>query len=120
LLERALLLYRGAFLASDQDEPWSLSMRERLRAKYIRHSIELGRLCEESGQWDQAIACYQRGLEADELAEAFYQGLMRCYRHLGRRAEGVAVYRRLRQTLSVILGVSASPASEVLFRELLA
>jgi len=120
LLKRALLLYRGAFLASDQDEPWSLSMRERLRAKYIRHSVERGRLCEESGQWDQAIACYQRGLEADELAEAFYQGLMRCYRQLDRRAEGVAVYRRLRQTLSVILGVSASPASEVLFRELMA
>ena len=119
LLQRALALYRGPFLAGDPDEPWALSMRERLRAKFIRHSVELGRLLEESGQWDQAIACYQRGLEGDEFAEAFYQGLMRCHRQLDRRAEGVAVYRRLCRTLSVILGLAASPASEVLFRELL-
>jgi DNA-binding SARP family transcriptional activator len=119
LLQRALALYRGPFLAGDPDEPWALSMRERLRAKFIRHSVELGRLLEESGQWDQAIACYQRGLEGDEFAEAFYQGLMRCYRQLDRRAEGVAVYRRLCRTLSVILGLAASPASEALFRELL-
>lgn len=119
LLERALSLYRGAFLSCDREEPWSLSMRERLRGMFIRHSAELGRLREECEEWNKAIACYQRGVEADELAEEFYQGLMRCYRRLGRRAEGISVYRRLRQTLSVILGIPASPASEALFRELL-
>jgi DNA-binding SARP family transcriptional activator len=119
LLEAALSIYGGAFLVCDGDEPWSLSMRERLHGKFIRHSADLGRLREESGQWDKAIACYERGLEADQLAEEFYQGLMRCYGHLGRRAEGVSVYRRLRRTLSVMLGITASPASELLFRELL-
>lgn len=119
LLERALALYRGTFLACDQDEPWTLSMRERLRAKFIRHCTELGRLREESGQWEEAIACYQRGLETDELAEAFYQGLMRCYRNLDRRVEGISVYRRLRDTLSVILGIAVSPTSEELLRQLL-
>jgi len=119
LLERALALYRGTFLACDQDEPWTLSMRERLRAKFIRHCTELGRLREESGQWEEAIACYQRDLETDELAETFYQGLMRCYRNLDRRVEGISVYRRLRDTLSVILGIAVSPTSEELLRQLL-
>ncbi len=119
LIEAALSMYRGVFLVCDLDEPWSLSMRERLHGKFIRHSADLGRLCEECGQWDKAIACYQRGLEADQLAEEFYQGLMRCYRRLDRCAEGIVVYRRLRQTLGVMLGIEPSPASDLLFRELL-
>lgn len=112
LLEHALSLYRGAFLDGDAVEPWSLPTRERLRGRFIRHSAKLGRLREECGEWNKAIACYQRGAEADQLAEEFYQGLMRCYRRLDRRAEGIAVYRRLRQTLSIILGIAASPATE--------
>jgi LuxR family maltose regulon positive regulatory protein len=119
LLAHALPLYRGAFLDRDREELWTLTMRERLRSMFLRHSAELGRLREDVGQWEQAIECYQRAIETDELGENCYQGLMRCYRHLNRCAEGLAVYRRLRQTLSVILGVMPSPASEML-RELLA
>jgi DNA-binding SARP family transcriptional activator len=119
LIESALVLYRGAYLACHADEPWSLSMRERLRGKFIRSTAELGKLREESGLWERAIECYQRGLEADELGEEFYQGLMRCYWHLDRRAEGISVYRRLRATLSIILCIAASPTSEELLRQLL-
>lgn len=119
LLEQAVALYRGAFLPGDTGEPWSLAMRERLRSMFIRHSVELGRLHEEAGRWEQAIACYQCGIESEELAEELYQGLMHCYGQLGRRAEGVSVYRRLRRTLSVILGSAASPATEEMLRELL-
>lgn len=118
LTEKALALYRGAFLECDLDEPWSLSMRERLRGKFIRHSAELARQREEAGLWEKAVDTYQRGLEADGLAEEFYQGLMRCYHHLDRRAEGIAVYRRLRHVLSVVLGITCSPGTEALFREL--
>jgi pentatricopeptide repeat protein len=62
--------------------------------------------------------CYARGLDADDLAESFYQGLMRCHAAQGRIAEGIAVFRRLRQTLSVVLGVAPSTASEALVRRL--
>lgn len=119
LLQRALALYRGTFLACDQDEPWTLSVRERLRSMFVRHSAELGALREDAGLWEEAIEGYQRAIETDELAEEFYQGLMRCYGHLGRRAEGISVYRRLRRTLSVILGTAACPATEALLQELL-
>jgi DNA-binding SARP family transcriptional activator len=78
----------------------------------------IGTHLEEHGEWDQARACYQRGVEADELVEEFYLGLMRCYRALQRPAEGIAVFRRLRQTLSVVLGVAPSPGAENLLRAL--
>ena len=73
---------------------------------------------EAAGQWDKAITHYLKGLEADDLAEQFYQGLMRCYAALGRHAEGMAVFRRLRQTLSVVLSIAPSEASQSLAKAL--
>jgi tetratricopeptide (TPR) repeat protein len=54
------------------------------------------------------------------LAEPLYQGLMRCYAALNRHAEARSAYRRLRQTLSVTLGIAPSSDSESLARTLLA
>jgi DNA-binding SARP family transcriptional activator len=116
--EQAVQLYTGAFLATDAEEPWTVSMRERLRGKFIRLVSTHGRHLAETGRHGQAIDCYLRGLAADDLAEEFYQGLMRCYQQMGRTAEALAVYRRLRQTLSVTLGIAPSPASEALYRAL--
>jgi len=116
--DRALQLYRGAFLPEDNEEPWTVSCRERLRAKFVRHSAELGRHFSESGELERALDCFLHGLEADDLAEELYQGVMRCYQHMQRRAEGLAVYRRMRQTLSVTLGIKPSPVSEAIYRSL--
>jgi DNA-binding SARP family transcriptional activator len=52
------------------------------------------------------------------MMEAFYQGLMRCYQRLGRRSEGISAYQRLRQVLSVTMGLTPSPSSEKLFQAL--
>ena len=71
---------------------------------------------EASGNWDRALAYYRRGIDVDELAEEFYQGIMRCYAATGRPAEGIAVYRRLRQTLSVVLGLKPSTRTEQIAR----
>ena len=117
--QQALALYRGSFLAGDMDEPWAVSARERLRSRFVRQISRLGRYLYEAGRSDEAIDCFMRGIEADPLAEELYQGLMHCYQDTGRHTEGLAVYRRLRQTVSVTLGVSPSPASEALYRALL-
>ena len=53
------------------------------------------------------------------LVERFYQRVMHCYLVLGRPAEGLGVYRRMRQTLSVTLGLSPSPESDSLYKQLL-
>ena len=73
---------------------------------------------EAEANWEKAMAHYLKGIEADDLVEAFHLGLMRCYRALGRPAEAMTAYRRLRQTLSVVLGIAPSPAAEALAQQL--
>ncbi len=116
--DRLLSLYKGEFLPTDRDAPWSVRARLRLRAYFSRQVIHLGAELESGGNRREAIALYERGLEADDLVEDFYQGLMRCHLALGSSAEGIGAFRRLRQTLSVVLGVAPSSASNALARDL--
>jgi len=96
-----------------------VSMRERLREKFIQYCSAHGQCLEEESRYDEALALYRRGIEADQLVESFYQGLMRCFEQLDRRAEAISIYRRLRQILSATLGITPSPASETLARRML-
>ncbi|MBI3569732.1 MAG: hypothetical protein HY082_01315 [Gammaproteobacteria bacterium] len=118
LSSRVLAIYHGHFLGRETPEPWSISLRERLRSKFLRHLIDVARHWERIGRHGTAIQCYQKGLEIDDLAEIFYQRLMVCYQQLGRRSEALAVYRRCRATLSLILSISPSPATEAIHRRL--
>jgi len=118
LADRGLELYRGSFLPSDGDAQWALQTRLRLRSRFTRFMEAVGLSLERTMQWQKALDCYHRGLEADDLIEEFYLGLMRCHRALGRPADGIAVFRRMRQTLSVVLNIAPSPSAETLAREL--
>lgn len=117
-IEEAARLYEGAFLPGDAESAWTVQLRLRLRGLFTATIEDLAGHYEAHGKWEQAIACYRRGVEADDLVEEFYLGMMRCYRALRRPAEGMGVYRRLRQTLSVVLGVAPSAASEAAARAL--
>lgn len=119
LSSRVLALYHGHFLGRETPEPWSISLRERLRSKFLRHLVDVARHWEKIGQHETAIQYYQKGLEVDDLAEIFYQRLMVCYQLIGRRSEALAVYRRCRATLSLVLSVSPSPATEAIRRRLI-
>lgn len=112
------VLYRGPFLPADADAPWSVSMRERLKAGFVQFVTDYGEQLESSERWDEAADWYRRGLAADDLSESFYQGLMRCHLEAGRCAEGLSVFRRMRQILSVTLGIQPSVQSEALSRSL--
>ena len=117
-LREALLLYRGHFLASDADEPWAVSTRERLRSRFRRVVTGCAAASVAAGQHEQALDCYKRALETDDLDETFYQGVMRSALALRRPAEGIAAYQRLRRTLALAMGVGPSPESERLLRSL--
>lgn len=109
-------LYRGHFLAEEAGAAWAVSMRERLRGSFLRHVARAGRGEEEANRPDAALLLYQKGIEVDDLAEELYQGLMRCHLALDRRAEAMTAYRRLRQLLSVTLGIQPAPQTEKLVR----
>jgi len=118
LLDRALSIYQGPFMAGDADLSLYMQMGERLRSKFLRSIGELGRLYEGAGEFERAIDRFKRGIEVDDLAEEFYLGLMLCYKRLGRAAEAMGVYNRLEKTLSTRLEIKPSPASRAVYEDL--
>jgi ATP/maltotriose-dependent transcriptional regulator MalT len=118
-LGRAVLdAYPGHFLAADEDAPWAIGLRDRLRAKLARTVLGLGERLQAAGRWTEAVALYERALELDNLAEGLYRGLMICQRELGQLAAALQAYRRCRELLSVVLGVAPSAETEAVRRSL--
>ncbi|MFB3082188.1 MAG: bacterial transcriptional activator domain-containing protein, partial [Gammaproteobacteria bacterium] len=117
--ERVFTLYKDPFMASEREQPWYVTLRERLRNKFLRYMGELARYWEENGYLDRAVEVYQRSLEADDLAEGFYQRLMLCYRELGRGADAVDVYNRCRKTFLAVLKIEPSPKTKAIYEKLL-
>lgn len=115
LMENSLALYQDHFLVREDMTSWSVSMRERLRSKYINSLIETGQYWESRNHWEPAIECYQKGLDVDDLVEVFYQRLMVCYLNTNCLSEGMSVYRRCRQTLSIMLSLPPEPETESLY-----
>lgn len=119
LTEKALEMYKGAFLSREIEQPWAVSTSERLRGKFLRSAGRMSLYWQQADQWEKALGCYQKGLEVDDLAEEFYQGLMICYQELGRKTEALSVYNRCKRTLSSTLGVEPSPKTEAIFRSIM-
>ena len=115
----SLDLYAGTFLPEDENESWSVPARERLRGKFIHALSAHGEALESQGDLASALQSFVRGTDADPIVESFHQGLMRCYERLGRRAEAFSAYRRLKHTLSVVLGIPPSDATQRLFQGML-
>jgi len=112
-------LYQGHFLTGEDTTSWSVSLRERLRIWCIQHLLDTGRYWESRGLWEKAIPCYRRGLEVDDLVEEFYQRLMVCCLATNSFGEGLAVYRRCRKVLSIVLGLQPMPETEALYHTLM-
>lgn len=112
LAQALFALYRGHFLQSEPEQPWMLGPRDLLEMRMLRLVALLGERCERRGAWREAIACYQRGLELDNLAESLYRRLMVCHQRCGEPAEAMNVYRRCREMLSIVLGAKPSAETE--------
>jgi len=115
---RVINIYHGSFLADDDDAQWAFSMREKLRARYLKLVSSTARRFEQEGLHEEALELYRRGIEADELSETFHQGLMRCHHQVGRTPEALDAYRRMRELLARVHGIQPSLASEELYRKL--
>lgn len=114
--ERALALYTGPFLHNEEDTPWLLPTRERLRSRYLRLATRVAQHVKDIGWPVRAREIYATALEAEPLAEELYRGLMACLAADGRHAEAFVVYRRCRQMLLAVHGVEPSRETEVLWR----
>ena len=116
---RLLDAYPGPLLGAE-DPPWIAKPRDALRARFMRTLLRLGERIEAQGDWATAVDIYRRGLEADNLAEPFYRGLMRALAATGEQADAINAYRRCRELLSIVLGVKPSAETEQLRQEIVA
>ncbi len=117
LLE-ALDLYRGALLADEPASEWHEPQRDRLERLYLDSLAAAGRALEEAGRPADGAGVYRRWIEADDLAEPAYRGLMRCLEAAGERAEALKVYRRLATLLERELDVEPEAETVALFERL--
>lgn len=113
--DHLLDIYRGQFLPQETDASWVLPIRERLRSQFGRQIARLGDRLESVGEADTAVVLYRRAIEIEPLSEDFYLRLMRIQAARGERAEALQTFRRCRDLLSIVLGVSPSGATQSLY-----
>jgi DNA-binding SARP family transcriptional activator len=118
LTKKAIALYKGHFLPSEAGQPWSVSLRERLRDRFARLVVSMGVSCENKGEWEEALRCFQKGLDIDDLTEEFYRHAMTCQIRLGRHAQAVTVFKRCRSALARALGIEPSPKTAQIYNAL--
>ena len=104
---RLLDAYPGALLGTEEHRGSRSRAMRCARASCGRWS-RLGERLERRGDFATAIDVYRRGIEADNLAESFYRGLMRALAATGDQAEALNAFRRCRELLSIVLGVKPS------------
>jgi DNA-binding SARP family transcriptional activator len=112
---RLLSAYPGPLLGSEES-PWIAKPRDALRARVVRALMDIGQKLERASDHPNAIEVYRRALEADNLAESLYRGLMRALAATGDRAEAMNAFRRCRELLSIVLGVKPSAETERLYQ----
>ena len=113
--ERLLSLYQGAFLERETVNQWSLSLRERLRSKLLRHMRDAGKIWELRSDWATATRYYEKGLEVEPLAEELYQRLMQSHFSAGHTAEALLTFRRCEKALTEHLGIEPSEQTRNLY-----
>jgi two-component SAPR family response regulator len=119
LLEKALSLYGGHFLPANYQEPWTTSIRERLRSKFLRNVEKLCDYWLEQGDLQRAVDCYLKALEVDDLSEILYRNLMICYEKLGQKADAVSVYHRCSRVFEAALGVKPSEKTTAIYQSII-
>jgi len=119
LTEKALAVYKGAFLAGEMLDSWAVSLREHLRLRFLRAVNHMGSILTSIEQWEKAADYYQRSLDVDDLSEETYRRLMQCLQKLGRNTEALSVYERCRNTINAAFGLPPSSKTKAIRRSLL-
>ena len=117
LIEQLFNLYRHPFLEGF-DDPWSLGTRDKLKARFLRSIERLAELATATNDQPMALMLYERGIEAEPLAENLYRGLMACYEARGEFADALRVYRRCRDMLSICLSMPPSAATDAMMQRI--
>ncbi|MGZ9057847.1 MAG: AfsR/SARP family transcriptional regulator [Burkholderiaceae bacterium] len=103
--------YSGSYLAGEEGPPWLLAGREAIAAA-VRHALVSADTILGGTADELLIPAMERALAADPTSEDLARALMRAHLRGGHKSEALRVYRRLREMLSVLLGIAPSVESE--------
>jgi DNA-binding SARP family transcriptional activator len=112
-------LVHGPYL-SEVDGLWAVEERERLGQIYASALEELAHLYLDINQLDLCLATCLLALAQNRYNEAICRLEMRAYAALGDRASIVRRYKTCKAALQEGLGISPSPETEALYRDLTA
>jgi DNA-binding SARP family transcriptional activator len=111
--------YRGDFLVEDRYEDWSGLQREYLRQVYIKLVDQLSETYLQRGEFTETIGFCQKILIQDNCHEAAHRRLIRCYLLQGQRHSAIRQYQLCVQTLKMELDVPPSPATQLLYQQII-
>jgi LuxR family maltose regulon positive regulatory protein len=112
-------LYRGPFLVDEDPPPWLIAGREAVTAA-VRTALLTADTIFEGREDARLIPAIERAFAADPTSEDLARALMRAHARHGRQSEALVTYRRVREMLSIVLGVAPSTETERLKDEIYA
>ena len=112
-------LYRGPFLPQEDAPPWLLAGREAVAAA-VRATVMTADAILEGREDARLVPAIERALAADPTSEDLARALMRALARRGLHSEALIVYRRVREMLSIVLGVAPSHQTERIKEEIYA
>jgi DNA-binding SARP family transcriptional activator len=101
----ALELYRGDFLRQATDADWATSERNRLSARFVLLSVQLGELLTRRGDCRAALAVLDPVLSMEPWNEDATVLKMRCYAKAGAPSMAATVYRACAEALASEFGI---------------
>lgn len=119
--EQALALYRGDLTCGDLSDDFSISAllaRERLRTTLLDLLTALANYYYTHGDAMQALHYLQRLLTREPCREDAHRQVMRCYLHLGQRAQALRQYQLCTQILAHEFTAQPEPATVELFNQI--
>lgn|GEM_PF-902543 len=106
--------YPGDLLPSCYDD-WIQPEREKLRQEHINLLEELAELLETDEDIDQAVQYTRQLIQIDNLAERYYQNLMRLYFSKGDKSRAIRTYHQCVEVLEKEMGYDPSSETQKLY-----
>jgi DNA-binding SARP family transcriptional activator len=103
--QAALDLYRGDFLRHATDADWATSERNRLSARFVLLSVQLGELLTRRGDCRAALAVLDPVLSMEPWNEDATVLKMRCCAKTGARSMAATAYRACAEALASEFGI---------------
>lgn len=117
LLRQALDLYQGHYL-EDSETEWAVWRRDQLMRLHCEACIWMARILEQRGEAEAALDLYARAVEECPQREDVHRAIIHLHLQLGNIDRAREQYELLDSALYRALGISPTPASLELLREI--